>query len=56
MANPLAGIINNSRLALINHQFPDVGSFLYTLAAGVILLASGYFLFFRRAPFFAEEV
>jgi len=56
LANPLAGIINNSRLALINHQLPDVGSFLYTLAAGVILLASGYFLFFRRAPFFAEEV
>lgn len=56
MANPLAGIINNSRIALINHQSPDVGSFLYALAAGIILLTSGYFLFSRRAPFFAEEV
>jgi ABC-type polysaccharide/polyol phosphate export permease len=56
LANPLAGIIYNSRLALINHQFPDAGSFLYALIAGIIILAAGYFLFSRRMPFFAEEV
>jgi ABC-type polysaccharide/polyol phosphate export permease len=54
--NPLAGIIHNSRLVLIDHQLPSLGSVLLTFAISGMIFAIGYSIFIKRAPYFAEDI
>jgi len=56
LLNPLTTIFNDSRLALINHQTPDLVFMLYGLAVSIIIIAVGYSVFLKRMPFFAEEI
>jgi ABC-type polysaccharide/polyol phosphate export permease len=56
LSNPLAGIIENSRFVLINHQLPGLASAFYAFVLGLAALGAGYYIFSKRVPFFAEEV
>jgi ABC-type polysaccharide/polyol phosphate export permease len=55
-ANPLSGIFESLRAAVIYGRAPRAADFLYPFAVGLLLLAVSLMLYKRAAPGFAKEV
>lgn len=54
--NPLVGVFEGSRAALVGSRAPDIAALGYAAAVGAVLLVVGFLLFRRTEPFFAESV
>lgn len=54
--NPLVGLFDFARTALLGSATPDVSTLLYPLAVGVSLLFAGVLVFRTAEPYFAESV
>ena len=54
--NPVARIIEDSRLALISFQIPTMRHLLFTLITVMIIFGIGWYTFKKRSPYFAEDI
>jgi ABC-type polysaccharide/polyol phosphate export permease len=54
--NPLVGLFDFARAALLGNAAPDFTALLYPLAAGLALLLAGVLVFRSTEPYFAETV
>jgi lipopolysaccharide transport system permease protein len=54
--NPLVGLFDFARAALLGNAALDFSALLYPLAAGLALLVAGVFVFRAAEPYFAETV
>lgn len=55
-ANPVAGILDGFRRALVEGRAPDLGLFASSLAVAVLVASAGYLLFKSMEPGFADAV
>jgi ABC-type polysaccharide/polyol phosphate export permease len=54
--NPLSGVFDSFRAAILRGRMPGELDLLYPLAVGLVLLAAGWLLYRRRQDQFAKEV
>ncbi len=56
MLNPMTRIIITMRDSLIYHAFPSFANLAFILTSSLIALVSGYLIFIKLEPKFAEEI
>lgn len=54
--NPITGIIQYSRLLIIDHSFPSLIGSLYLFGFIFVICVGGYFLFKRLSPYVTEKI
>ncbi len=54
--NPITGIIQNSRLLLVEHVYPSFLSVAYMFGWAVLLVVIGFLVFKKLSPYAAEEL
>ncbi|MBI4234822.1 ABC transporter permease [Candidatus Peregrinibacteria bacterium] len=56
LLNPITGIIQYSRRAIIEHDFPAIKGTIYILMCTIAILIIGFFVFNKLSPKAAEEL